>query len=444
MSNQNDPKNITPERKTSEIISEAPATHLVLDKSFVRKLKKSDTTPSVLNTELCIAQNTGAVTVTDFLEGAEGQHLYILGDGFTTVADNTKIFTNTGANKLLATELFYHFIRFGSVWVEIEDLDSGGGGGSGVTSFNSRTGAVVPAAGDYDAFYYTESEVDTALAGKSDTGHTHAASAIVSGTMEQARLGSGSDGSGDHFLADDQTYKSVGDVAAGDFKSAQRAQIYFYRATSSTVGSLGCINLANGTVSTPAIADTDNMTRTFRLRMTGTTGSGQVVGVRSNETLFMTKLGFRFRAIFGQESNISDSRCSVGLVSTTTPLNSDMSGQTDLIALGWEQADLTSGNWSLFYNDGSGSATKVDTGQARDTSSLLRLEMDSDDGTSVTVRLYNLSTGSLVYSATISTNLPTTTTAMRINFQLRNEVTAGGTAPIFTFVMCYCEHGPTI
>lgn len=32
---------------------------------------------------------------------------------------------------------------------------------SGVTSFNSRTGAVVPAAGDYDAFYYTETESDS-------------------------------------------------------------------------------------------------------------------------------------------------------------------------------------------------------------------------------------------------------------------------------------------
>lgn len=33
-----------------------------------------------------------------------------------------------------------------------------------VTSFNARTGAVVPAAGDYDAFYYTETEIDNTFA----------------------------------------------------------------------------------------------------------------------------------------------------------------------------------------------------------------------------------------------------------------------------------------
>ena len=34
-----------------------------------------------------------------------------------------------------------------------------------VTSFNTRAGAVVPASGDYDAFYYTESEVDSLISG---------------------------------------------------------------------------------------------------------------------------------------------------------------------------------------------------------------------------------------------------------------------------------------
>lgn len=444
MNNQNDPKNIVPERVTSEKVVEAPQTHLSLDRAFVRRLTKTDTTPSVRNTELCLTQNTGAVTVTDFLDGAEGQHLYILGDGHTTVADNTKIFTNTGANKLLAADLFYHFIRFNGVWVEIEDLNSGGGGGGGVTSFNGRTGAVVPAAGDYDAFYYTESEVDTALAGKSSVGHTHAASDIVSGTMAQARLGSGSGGTGAKFLADDQTYKTVGSVAAGSFMAANRPFVYFYRSASAGFTMLGGISTSNGTISTPAIADTDNMTRTVRLRFTGTTGTGQIVGPRSNETLFMTKTGFKFRAVFGQESNINDSRAIIGLVSTTTPIaTGDPSAQTDIIGIGWDQADSSSGNWYIIRNDGTGTATKVDTGQARDTS-LLRLEMDSDDGTSITVKLYNLNTGSLVYSNTFSTDLPTTTTAMRVHLQLRNEVTAGGTAPILSMAMCYCEHGPTV
>lgn len=38
---------------------------------------------------------------------------------------------------------------------------------------------------------------------------TFPASAIISGTMASARLGSGGDGSGTHFLADDQTFKTI-------------------------------------------------------------------------------------------------------------------------------------------------------------------------------------------------------------------------------------------
>jgi hypothetical protein len=47
-----------------------------------------------------------------------------------------------------------------------------------------------------------------ALAGKSDTGHGHAASDITSGTIATARLGSGT-ANGTTFLAGDQTYKTV-------------------------------------------------------------------------------------------------------------------------------------------------------------------------------------------------------------------------------------------
>ena len=43
----------------------------------------------------------------------------------------------------------------------------------------------------HDDRYYTESETDTLLAGKSDTGHAHAAGDITSGTLAIARGGSG-------------------------------------------------------------------------------------------------------------------------------------------------------------------------------------------------------------------------------------------------------------
>jgi hypothetical protein len=58
-------------------------------------------------------------------------------------------------------------------------LPTAGGGGGGVTDHGALTGLADDDHPQYhnnargDARYYTESEVDTFLAGKSDTGHTH-------------------------------------------------------------------------------------------------------------------------------------------------------------------------------------------------------------------------------------------------------------------------------
>lgn len=52
----------------------------------------------------------------------------------------------------------------------------GGGGGSGVDSFAGRTGTVVPVSGDYNLS--TLPDVSSALAGKSNVGHTHAISDV--------------------------------------------------------------------------------------------------------------------------------------------------------------------------------------------------------------------------------------------------------------------------
>lgn len=114
--NNQDTNRSVPTRVTEERIVEAPQTNLILPKRFVRKVRGA--TPSVLNTEELICANSGAVTVTDFTEGADGQHLYVRGDGFATAQFGAKIKTNTGADKLLAADKFYHFVRFENVWVE--------------------------------------------------------------------------------------------------------------------------------------------------------------------------------------------------------------------------------------------------------------------------------------------------------------------------------------
>ena len=60
------------------------------------------------------------VTVSNFVGGADGQLLRVIGDGTTTVANNSKIKTNTAANKLLAVNKVYTFSYYlpDNLWIE--------------------------------------------------------------------------------------------------------------------------------------------------------------------------------------------------------------------------------------------------------------------------------------------------------------------------------------
>ncbi len=110
---------------------------LLLPTTFVGKLIAGNTTPSVKNVERWKAVNIAPVSVTDFLDGQDGQELLILGDGFTTlVYDSTKLVPSTApANLLLVANAVYNFIRFDNVWYEtVGGFTSGGGGGGGSSS----------------------------------------------------------------------------------------------------------------------------------------------------------------------------------------------------------------------------------------------------------------------------------------------------------------------
>ena len=112
-----------PSRTTHEDVIESPKTQLVLNKEFVAIMKGA--TPSVKDLSLFRGNNASPVTVTQFTYGKVGQTIRILGDGQMTITNGTKIKTNTGANKLLATNKVYTFTYFENpagtrFWVEAE------------------------------------------------------------------------------------------------------------------------------------------------------------------------------------------------------------------------------------------------------------------------------------------------------------------------------------
>jgi hypothetical protein len=91
---------------------------ITLRTTFVGTFVVSDTTPSVLNVNTWICNNTGAVTITNFTDGQNGQSIRVYGDGYTTIQNGTNIFTNIGADKLLATQAIYRFTFINSYWYE--------------------------------------------------------------------------------------------------------------------------------------------------------------------------------------------------------------------------------------------------------------------------------------------------------------------------------------
>lgn len=136
------------QRVATEQVIEGEATRNVLEKQLIRWAKRGDTSPSVLNIERLQFRNTAPVAIVAFDDGKPGQKIDVLGDGQTTVNHNTKIIRAGGAAALLANGAVYVF----TMWEDRtwhEQTGGSGGGGAGVTSFNSRAGAVIPVAGDY-------------------------------------------------------------------------------------------------------------------------------------------------------------------------------------------------------------------------------------------------------------------------------------------------------
>lgn len=89
-----------------------------LPENAVLTAQTGATTIPVLNTTRVRFVNTGAVTVTNLTGGQNGQQVLILGDGFTTLANNANIQTSTGANKLLVNNRVYSFVLFSNKWYE--------------------------------------------------------------------------------------------------------------------------------------------------------------------------------------------------------------------------------------------------------------------------------------------------------------------------------------
>jgi len=79
----------------------------------------AELTPNVLNITRLVFQNTTRYDITNFLNGQEGQHIILLGDGYTHVANNANIVNHSGSAHKLDTGHAYSYVYMVAKWRQI-------------------------------------------------------------------------------------------------------------------------------------------------------------------------------------------------------------------------------------------------------------------------------------------------------------------------------------
>ncbi len=137
--------------------------------------------------------------------------------------------------------------------------------------------------------------------------------------------------------------------------------------------------------------------------------------------------GFFFRVQIGMNINLAGGQKFCGLGASTVALAGEPSALLNMCGMGYDAADLSTGNWQFMRNDGAGVATKVDLGAnaARNTTHGYDLIMFVKPNSSeLFVRIVNLHTNVTVLDASYTTDLPVVNNAMAFRCDVRNGAVA--------------------
>jgi len=185
------------------------------------------------------------------------------------------------------------------------------------------------------------------------------------------------------------------------------------------------------------IASANRWQATWRKRFATSTTAGNLSGMRTAYTQWFRGSaagfgGFFFRAQFGQNINLNGAQAFVGLCASTAALATTagaVAALLNMIGVGYDTTDANTGNWFLYRNDGSGTATKVDLGAAqavRNTTHGYDLIIFCPPGaaTEIFVRIVNLHTGVMVLDTSYTTDLPAVNAGMAFKSEVNNGAVA--------------------
>ena len=138
----------------------------------------------------------------------------------------------------------------------------------------------------------------------------------------------------------------------------------------------------------------------------------------------------------------------IGLCASTAVLATAagaVSALVNMIGVGYDTTDASTGNWFLYRNDGSGTATKVDLGAseaARNTTHGYDLIIYCPPGaaTEIFVRIVNIHTGNIVIDTGYTTDIPAVNTGLALKMECNNGAVASVVNPEFAKVYIESEY----
>jgi len=187
------------------------------------------------------------------------------------------------------------------------------------------------------------------------------------------------------------------------------------------------------------IASANPWQATWRKRFASAATAGSVTGMRTAYAPWFRGNavgfgGFFFRAQFGQNINLNGAQAFVGLCASTGALAATagaVSALLNMIGVGFDTTDANTGNWQLFRNDGSSTATKVDLGAnaARNTTHGFDLIIYCPPGaaTEIFVRIVNIHSGVVVLDTSYTTDIPAVNVGMAFKSECNNGAVASAT-----------------
>lgn len=209
-----------------------------------------------------------------------------------------------------------------------------------------------------------------------------------------------------------------------------------------TIQVMGCtVTLNGGTATAAAVANTNKITKKARMRyLVNTAATSAVAGLRTSTNLFRER-GWRLKIVGGPATGqaTATSRFFMGVRPSANATDTEPSALLNTIGIGWDSADT---NAQIIYNDGSGSASKLDLGGSfpvptTDDSVLYELELYAKPSdTSVYYRVREIVTGATA-EGLLTTSIPNSTTVLSMGMY----ASVGGTSSVIgiTFVDLYME-----